>query len=141
MTSQPGEVTLPLPRPKNDQHEVNNLPELGVDIIDSSQLCGAIANRWAIIRGQNSQLISPYFDIEFTKAVARVRSDVEIAIIKNSADEIVGFLPYQRVGRNHAEPVGGRLNDVHGMIAGPDTSRHRPAIARAGSIGRADFGV
>ncbi len=87
-----------------------------IDYINAQELCGNIAERWIHLRGQNPHLSSPYFDIEFTKAVDRVRNDVEIAVIKNDSGVIIAFLPYQRVGSHHAEPVGGRLNDVHGII-------------------------
>lgn len=109
---------------RNPDHRVVSAPtEICVEIVDASQLCGEIAARWTEIRQQNSQLASPYFDVEFTKAVAQVRDDVEIAIVKNSDEKIVGLVPYQRTGLNHAEPVGGRLNDVHGMVANSDADQ------------------
>jgi CelD/BcsL family acetyltransferase involved in cellulose biosynthesis len=90
---------------------------LDVDVVSAHQLCGLLAQRWDAIRATNPRWSSPYFSKEFTKAVARVRDDVEIAVIRKSNEDVaVGFLPFQRVTDTHAEPVGGRLNDVHGMI-------------------------
>lgn len=93
---------------------------VGVQLISTNQLCGDIGERWKAIRAKRTQFATPYFDMEFTKAVSRVRDDVEVAIIKDDEleGEIVGFLPFQRISDYHAEPVGGRLNDVHGLMSG-----------------------
>ncbi|MEM9944129.1 MAG: GNAT family N-acetyltransferase [Planctomycetota bacterium] len=88
--------------------------------IRPSDLCGLIADRWQAIRVSNPRYSSPYFDLEFTKAVARIRDDVEIAVVRqlnDSGERIVGFLPFQRTRPRHGEPIGGRLNDVHGILS------------------------
>ncbi len=86
-----------------------------IDVINADQLCGKIADRWSTLRRQNDRFASPYYDIEFTKAVARVRPGVEIAVLRDRVGQIEAFLPYQRVG-SRGEPVGGLLNDLHGVI-------------------------
>ena len=58
---------------------------------------------------------SPYFHPEFTKAVSQIRDDVHIAVISNKSGETLGFFPFQHT-RGFAEPVGGRLNDFHGVV-------------------------
>jgi CelD/BcsL family acetyltransferase involved in cellulose biosynthesis len=65
---------------------------------------------------------SPYFDLQFTQAVASVRDDVEIAVIRDECKSIIALLPFQRMSPNHAEPVGGRLNDAHGFLGGAGLS-------------------
>ncbi len=117
MSSRPKGAALSWPGRQHANAVVTCPERLRVDIVDASQLCGEIADSWSAIRSQNLHLASPYFDPEFTKAVARVRRDVEIAIVRNGMDEIVSFLPYQRICSQSAEPVGGRLNDAHGIIA------------------------
>ena len=77
---------------------------------------------WKWFCALNPDYSSPYFDIEFVRAVDRVRQDVEIAVLKNERQEIVGFFPFQRTRPSAAEPVGGRLNDLHGIIAPPSLS-------------------
>jgi len=116
MTAQTGEISLPISRTDPPKTSVGS-KSAEIEIVDASQLCGEIALRWSMLRANNPSLTSPYFDIEFTKAVARVRDDVEIAILKNENDEITAFMPFQRIGEFHAVPVGGRLNDVHGLIS------------------------
>lgn len=92
--------------------------ELEFSTICPSQLCGQIAEKWNSIRALNPKNSSPYFDIEFTKAVSRIRNDTEITVISDGAD-ILGFFPFQRITPTHAEPIGGRLNDWHGIIGYP----------------------
>jgi len=60
-------------------------------------------------------LRSPFFQPEFTQAIARVRDDVEVAVIEEE-DVPVAFFPYQRGKSGFGLPVGGKLNDFHGMI-------------------------
>ena len=98
--------------------EPTSVPEqFDVALVDASQLCGILGEQWKLIRDADEQFSSPYFDIEFTKAVARVRKDVEIAVLQRPNDHgICGFLPFQRIGGSHGQPVGGRLNDVHGLL-------------------------
>ncbi len=94
-----------------------------IDAIGPSELCGSIAQRWGEVRDHSPKFASPYFDIEFTKAVCRVREDVEIAIAVDESDCIQAFFPFQRVAPRKAMPVGGRLSDLHapiGEVPDPD---------------------
>ena len=73
-------------------------------------------NAWSEIQRAEASLASPYFRPEFTQAVAAVRNDVEVAVLKDGTHPI-GFLPFQRSRRNVGHPVGGILSDFHGLIA------------------------
>ena len=73
---------------------------------------------WNRLREELPQKESPYFAIEFTQAVAQIRDDVKIVIFRDANGEIEAILPFQRTSPTHAEPVGGRLNDVHGILGG-----------------------
>src|SRR5436190_15608567 len=75
--------------------------------------------RWSELQRENRGLQSPYFRPEFTQAVARVRSDVEVAVFQ-AHDQVVGFLPFQRGPLNMGKPVGGKLCDFHGCIGATD---------------------
>jgi len=88
---------------------------IDVQFITAHELCGELADRWNMLRSSNDYLASPYFDIHFVKAVAKVRDDVEIALFLED-DEVVGFLPFQLNSSGRAVPAGGRLNDYHGII-------------------------
>ena len=85
---------------------------------------------WLRIQRSNSSLESPFFHPGYAKAVSRVRSDVRVGIaIEN--DVPIAFLPFQKVGARAAEPVGGRLNDFHGLIAMPDAQVTLPQMVSA----------
>ena len=89
---------------------------LAIQSIAATDLQGSVAVRWQELRRRSVKFESPYFDIEFTKAVARIRDDVEIAIAVDESETIQAFFPFQRVAPSRAVPVGGRLSDVHGLI-------------------------
>jgi len=106
----------PLVTPASSTSECSHSESINVDVFGAESLCGDIEEQWNRIRNSNSVFFdSPYFDIEFTKAVARVRDDVRIGIVKRR-DKIVGFLPFQENKPGHAVPVGGMLNDWHGIM-------------------------
>jgi CelD/BcsL family acetyltransferase involved in cellulose biosynthesis len=71
---------------------------------------------WSSIQRANGQLDSPFFSPRFTRAVAAVRADVEVAILEQGQDT-VGFFPYQRSRCGLGKPVGGYLNDFQGLIS------------------------
>lgn len=93
----------------------NVAARVNVQVVRPHSLCGPLLEDWERIRKSKPVFASPYFDVEFTKAVGRVRDDVRIAIAENDGD-IVGILPFQEHKRGHAVPVGGLLNDWHGVM-------------------------
>jgi CelD/BcsL family acetyltransferase involved in cellulose biosynthesis len=89
---------------------------LDVRCVRPADLTAADWQRWQELQAQNPALVSPYFRAEFTQTASRVRDDVEVAVFR-TADETVGFLPFQRGQLNIGKPVGGKLCDFHGCIA------------------------
>lgn len=71
---------------------------------------------WSTIQRSNGQLGSPFFNPHFTRSVAAVRADVEVAILEQD-QAMVGFFPYQRTRYRIGKPVGGYLNDFQGLIS------------------------
>jgi CelD/BcsL family acetyltransferase involved in cellulose biosynthesis len=71
---------------------------------------------WSAIQRAEPALDSPYFRPEFSEAIAAVRNDVEVAVLREGGRP-VGFFPYQRTRRNTGRPVGDQLSDFHGLIA------------------------
>ena len=102
-----------------------------VDIVSPQELCGELAAHWIQIRNGSNDFDSPYFDIEFTKAVSRVRDDVQVAVIREG-QQVVGFLPWQTSSAKTAVPVGGRLNDCHGVIGRSNEQIIRQVLRKAG---------
>lgn len=82
-----------------------------------NQLSPGEWHAWEEIQGAESSLQSPYFHPEFTQAVAAERDDVYVTVGNFGAGPSV-FFPFQRGDRfGIGRPVGGWLNDFHGVIA------------------------
>ena len=120
MTPRSASIESVVPTSAEHQVSTDSIAKYRIFTIGASQLCGSIAQRWDELREQSAQYSSPYFDIEFTKAVCRVRDDIEIAIAVDEEECIQAFLPFQRVARRRAVPVGGRLSDLHGLMVSAD---------------------
>ncbi|HEY9781098.1 MAG TPA: GNAT family N-acetyltransferase [Leptolyngbyaceae cyanobacterium] len=73
---------------------------------------------WSHFQQSNAALANPYFCPEFTSAVAEVREDAWVGILKE-AGEIVGFFPFQRGKLPIGQPVGYTLCDYQGLIVKP----------------------
>jgi CelD/BcsL family acetyltransferase involved in cellulose biosynthesis len=70
---------------------------------------------WHEIQAASPAHSSPYFRLEFAEAVAKVRADVEVAVLSRSG-QTVGFFPFQRGKLNLGKPLGGKLSDYHGLL-------------------------
>ena len=70
---------------------------------------------WSLMQTEDPALDSPFFRPEFTRCVAMVRDDVEVAALED-AGRPVGFFPYQRDRGDIGRPVGGYMSDFQGLI-------------------------
>jgi CelD/BcsL family acetyltransferase involved in cellulose biosynthesis len=93
---------------------------------------------WAEIQASEPSLASPYFRAEFTQAVARVRSDVQVGVIERGGRP-VGFFPFQRGDWGIGAPVAGRLSDFHGVVAAADLEFDVAALLRGCRMNAWDF--
>ena len=80
--------------------------------------------RWAALHADCPHLASPYFHPEFARHAAAARAgratdDVRVAVLTDGRGEPLGFFPHQRSATGFGRPAGGRLCDVHGVIAPP----------------------
>ncbi len=100
----------------------NDDKSISIQMMAMSEIDTAIEKRWHELVAESQQFHSPYFQLEFVKAVDRVRNDVQVAIFSQKS-AIYGILPFQRTRHSHAEPPGGRINDVHGVIGGIPANR------------------
>lgn len=106
------------------------MPNNRIEVIDAANLTAAHVQSWASIQEAEPSLDSSFFRPEFTQMVASVRNDVEVAIL-HQGDQAVGFFPYQRGRRRVAEPVAGRLSELHGVIAPNHVSWDAESLTRA----------
>jgi CelD/BcsL family acetyltransferase involved in cellulose biosynthesis len=103
-------ISAATPLRKSSAHIIS-IDDVGEDVVA----------RWEALRKNNTIYQSPFFSIEFTRAVAQVREDVRVAVFEEG-DQIVGLFPFQRLNRRTIVPVGGAYNDLHGLLGrvGPD---------------------
>jgi len=94
-------------------------PACDIRVIPGNALDSALLAQWRALQHSNPELASPCFVPEFTQAVAAVRNDVEIAVIKQDS-EVAAIFPYQRRPGARGVPVGGIVSDYHGLICRPD---------------------
>src|SRR5262245_36763571 len=90
-----------------------------VEWIAPAELTEALAEPWRSLQRSDESLRSPFLSPEFTRAVAAVRADVAIALLREPTGRVVGFLPFQRDARGHGVPIGYPYSDRHGLIAAP----------------------
>lgn len=95
------------------------LVAISVGLVRGNELTAEVVKRWRALQASNPELASPCFSPEFTQAVAAVRPDVEVALIKPNNEEIEAIFPFQRERRNRAIPVGGIVSDYQGIICRP----------------------
>jgi CelD/BcsL family acetyltransferase involved in cellulose biosynthesis len=93
---------------------------------------------WLEIQESGAAYTSPYFRPEFTRAVAAVRDDVEIAVLVQDG-QAIGYFPFQRGGLNLGKPVGGKLSDYHGPILREGACFHPQRIVCGCQLATWDF--
>ena len=87
--------------------------------IPARELDVQLRERWRELRQENPELVSPFFCVEFTDAIAHARTDVEVAVITDGG-KITGLFPFQRRRWSVGRPVGGLISDYQGIICRRD---------------------
>ncbi|MBN1491123.1 MAG: GNAT family N-acetyltransferase [Phycisphaerae bacterium] len=86
-----------------------------LEVIPGRELSEDLMSRWRVLQKSDPVLSSPYFCPEFTMAVATVRSDVFVGVLR-AGNTVEGFFPFQRNILGNGRPVGGALSDYHGIV-------------------------
>ncbi|MDP9102724.1 MAG: GNAT family N-acetyltransferase [Pseudomonadota bacterium] len=73
---------------------------------------------WSALRGSAEAFQNPLLSPEFAEAVAKVRPDVAVAVIRRDG-KAVGFLAHHRRPGGLARPIGAPFSDYHGLVAEP----------------------
>ncbi len=91
-----------------------------INVINGRALDAPLSHSWEEIRCSNPELQSPYFAAEFTRIVASVRDDVEVAVISQDSKPIA-FFPFQRdeTDPSRGVPVANLMSDFQGLICKP----------------------
>jgi CelD/BcsL family acetyltransferase involved in cellulose biosynthesis len=98
-----------------------------ITLFPAAELTAQHVAAWSDLQRAQPGLSSPYFRPEFTQAVARVRDDVEVALLEADGRP-AGFFPFQRSRGGIGLPVGGRMSDFHGVVAEKDLVWDCPAL-------------
>ena len=68
---------------------------LTIDVVSANQLSPEQTEAWSTLQRGTDYLDDPFFSPEFTRAVARVRDHIEVAVLRESG-QFVGLLPFER---------------------------------------------
>lgn len=90
-----------------------------IDVVTIDEIDDRVYEFWLELHQNDPQLRSPNFHPDFTQAVASVRDDVRIALLRFPDGELAGIFPFQLNSDDSASPVGGRMNDYHGVLMAP----------------------
>lgn len=111
---------------------------MNIELLHPDRLSPEQLALWDRIQKSEPALDSPYFRPEFTQQVARVRRDVEVALLRDEK-QIIGFFPFQRGLLNLGKPVGGKVSDYHGVIAPAGTQVDPLELIRGCRLSGWDF--
>jgi CelD/BcsL family acetyltransferase involved in cellulose biosynthesis len=102
------------------------------------ELDAGCIQQWELLRLGNPIYASPFYSPHFAQAVGEVRRDAQVAIFEHEG-RIAGFLPFHRVRKRIAKPIGGHMNDYHGAILAPGLKLSDPGLLEAAGIEAYDF--
>ncbi len=103
--------------------------EIDVTVFEMQNLPGKERDAWRRIQESNPELINPFFRVEFSEDLAKVRPNVMVAVLK-VGDTTIGFWPYQEIKPGIAIPVGEKIGCMHGIICSPDLKIKGASLAK-----------
>lgn len=106
---------------------------MNIERIRASELTPDLEQRWLEIHSRTPALGSPYFTPHFFKAVASVRGDAQVSVLRDQG-RIVGFFPFQRSRLGIGGPLGGHFSDYQAVIAEPEVEWDVVEILRASGL-------
>ena len=109
-----------------------------VETCRAPSLGQAERDAWRSFQNADPALASPYFSLGFLEAMAAVRRDTRVLVIRE-AGEIKGFLPFHKGAMGYARPLGGPLSDHHGFIATPGAVFDLHTVLRKAGLKVFDF--
>jgi CelD/BcsL family acetyltransferase involved in cellulose biosynthesis len=109
-----------------------------VDLIPARSLSLDLQRHWRTLQAGNTAADSPFLHPAFTLAVADVRPQVMVAVVRDG-DQPLAFFPYEQLGSDTAAPVGGRINDRQGIVAVADFPWQLEDLLRQSSLQSSTF--
>lgn len=80
-----------------------------------SELGASERATWQRLQGLWPEYDNPFLSLTFAQVVESCRSDVRVAVIEDGP-EVVGFLPFQQVGRGIGRPVASGVSDAQALL-------------------------
>ncbi len=102
-------------------------------IIAASELTTDQTEQWKSIAAQPRYLNSPFFQPEFTQAVAAIRDDAEVALLEEAGD-LIGLFPFQRTKNGLVRNICSRLSEFHGPIVRDGSEFDLPKMLNAADL-------
>ena len=121
------------PRPEQAIASARGFRFESVDFGEVSDAVLSIWGQWQL----GMAMRSSYFHPEYVACVDRVRDDVRVGLIYDG-DELAAIFPYQGSGR-FAEPVGGAINDYHGVISAGNLALNQADVFRLAGMKKFQF--
>jgi len=117
--------------------------KFSVDIKTPKELSASERDAWSAFRAENAALYSPYFHIDYTELLGRLRADVHVVVVSQSG-QALAFLPFQakistggKIG--FARPIGSPMTDYQGFICRSDTEFDVHAVLKQAGFGAFHF--
>jgi CelD/BcsL family acetyltransferase involved in cellulose biosynthesis len=114
------------------------MKRMKVSVSPATRLDDEVTEWWTAAQAADPELGSPYFCPGFTAAVASVRNDVFVGVVRDGS-RIVAVLPFQRNWWGAGRPVGGPVCDFQGIIAEHDLELDPRWLARGCAVRFWDF--
>lgn len=92
------------------------------------ELTAGEESQWQALRSGVDIWRNPFFSPAFTLAVARLREDARVALVRRG-EEVVGVWPFHLRPLGLARPIGAPLSDWHGPILSRDLAITPEALA------------
>ena len=102
-----------------DVRETGVMGEIRYRVVPLGGLTSDEVTAWSALRASDPMLANPFFAVEFARAVASVRSNVEIVVMEVDG-KTIGLFPFQREG-TAGLPLGTRVAEIQGAIVRPGT--------------------
>lgn len=94
---------------------------------------------WRELQRREPALDSPFLAPEFAQAAARIRRDVEVAILENPRGTPQGFFAFQRTRERMGDPVAAGMSELQAIVASPDLAWSPAELLRGCGLTRWAF--
>ena len=91
-----------------------------VELLDFGSLSADDVANWARLQASDPSLASPYFSPNYAAAANAARPGVKVMLFSD-AEGAIAYWPHRPGPLGTARPIGGPMDDLHGIIAAPGT--------------------